>query len=67
MNGEDALLEDAGKGGPGLAGGVPEGKEYVCEKYGETVLASDDLSCLHPKEKCKFRLTCPIYAIGKNR
>ena len=44
-----------------------EAKPLLCQTYGESVQVADDLSCLHPKEVCKFRLNCPIHAIGLNR
>jgi len=48
------------------AKGNADRKYLTCEKYGDIFEVKDGLACHHPKEVCKFRLTCPIYAIGKN-
>jgi nitrite reductase/ring-hydroxylating ferredoxin subunit len=43
------------------------GRKYLtCQKYGDVFEVRDGLACRHQKVVCKFRLTCPIYSIGKN-
>lgn len=42
-------------------------KTVTCQKDGNILEMSHDLTCAHPKETCKYRLSCIIYAVGKNR
>lgn len=46
--------------------GVYDRSYVTCEKYGDIFELRAGLACLHPKEKCKYRLNCQIYQIGKN-
>ncbi len=48
------------------AKGIAGGKYLTCQKYGDVFVVRDGLACRHPKVTCKFRLTCPIYSIGRN-
>jgi len=47
--------------------GVQDGKYLTCEKYGDIFAVREDLECKHPHEKCKYRLDCQIYMVGKNK
>ncbi|MDH5298821.1 MAG: hypothetical protein OEV91_07365 [Desulfobulbaceae bacterium] len=40
--------------------------ELVCEKYKEE-MAEDEACCRHPKEYCKFRSSCLIHFLCKER
>ena len=40
--------------------------ELVCEKYREK-MAEADACCHHPNEYCKFRPSCLIHFLGKER
>ncbi len=40
--------------------------ELICEKYKEKMKA-EDAKCLHPKEYCKFRTSCIITFIEKDK
>jgi nitrite reductase/ring-hydroxylating ferredoxin subunit len=43
------------------------GRQYLtCQRLGEVFEVRDGLACRHPKEKCKYRLDCPIDQIGRN-
>ncbi len=41
-------------------------KVLVCQKFGYKVKVSEKIKCFDPKNPCKFRLECPIYAIWKS-
>ena len=44
------------------------GRQYlVCQRLGEVFEVKEGLRCRHPKEKCKYRLDCPIDMIGRNQ
>ncbi|MBN2332017.1 MAG: hypothetical protein JXO49_09050 [Deltaproteobacteria bacterium] len=43
------------------------GRRYAtCEKFGDVLEVKEGLACRHPKETCKYRLSCPIHLIGEN-
>ncbi|MBN2232836.1 MAG: hypothetical protein JW781_08475 [Deltaproteobacteria bacterium] len=43
------------------------GRRYLtCEKFGDVLEVREGLACRHPKVTCKYRLSCPIYQIGRN-
>lgn len=46
--------------------GITDRRYLTCEKYGNVFEVRDSLACHHPKETCKYRLSCPIYQIGQN-
>ncbi len=46
--------------------GIENRKYLTCEKYGDIFAVKEDLECKHLQEKCKYRLDCQIYMIGKN-
>ena len=46
--------------------GIHDGKYLTCEKYGDIFAVREDLECKHLHEKCKYRLDCQVYLIGKN-
>ncbi|TAL15495.1 hypothetical protein EPN96_12700 [bacterium] len=48
------------------AEGITGRKYLTCQKFGDIFEVREGLGCRHPKETCKFRLSCPIYSIGRN-
>jgi hypothetical protein len=48
------------------AKGILDRKYLVCERLGDVLEVTEKLACRHPKEKCKYRLECPIDLIGRN-
>lgn len=46
--------------------GIMDRRYLTCEKYGDILEVREDLHCRHPKETCKYRLSCSIYQIGLN-
>ena len=47
-------------------GGIKNRNYLTCEKFGDIFEVREGLACRHPKETCKYRLSCQIYLIGKN-
>ncbi|NPA25420.1 MAG: hypothetical protein GXO34_06305 [Deltaproteobacteria bacterium] len=48
------------------AKGIFDRKYLVCKRLGDIFEVTENLACRHPKEKCKYRLECPIDQIGRN-
>ncbi len=46
--------------------GIRDRRYLTCEKYGDVFEVKEGLHCRHPKETCKYRLSCPIFQIGQN-
>ncbi len=40
--------------------------QLICEKYKEK-MAADEARCRHPQEYCKFRSSCMIHFLGRER
>ena len=46
--------------------GITDRRYLTCERFGDIFEVREGLACRHPKETCKYRLSCPIDMIGKN-
>jgi hypothetical protein len=40
--------------------------ELICAKYGDK-MSSKEAKCQHPEDYCKFRSSCMIYFIGREK